>query len=407
MVMGSRGSARGDGANRFRRVWLVPATVVLVVALAGCAGIGMGSGPATASPTASTPPATVEVSPSGQQVRPDAVVQVTVHDGGIQSVVVTSIGDDGDEGDEVDGKVDRSGSIWNSSGVLAPGTTYRVVTTVVDGSGASSEQTETFRTLTPEVTASAQVTPGSDWTVGVGMPVVVDFSRAVTQREAVQEALSVAAKPAVNGAWRWMSATQIQWRPAKYWEPGTKVTVTSDLSSVELAEGVWGRSARDITFRIGDAMVSTVDVAGHTMTVRRNGSEIATIPVTTGRPGLDTRNGIKVIMSRQAKVRMDAATTGIPTTDPDYYDLDVYWAMRLTHSGEFLHAAPWSIESHGHANTSHGCTGMSDKWAQWLYEKSKVGDVVIYTGSPRSLEWGNGYTAWNMDYATWKSGGSA
>ncbi len=33
--------------------------------------------------------------------------------------------------------------------------------------------------------------------------------------------------------------------------------------------------------------------------------------------------------------------------------------MRLTYSGEFIHAAPWSVGSQGSANVSHGCTGMS------------------------------------------------
>ena len=42
--------------------------------------------------------------------------------------------------------------------------------------------------------------------------------------------------------------------------------------------------------------------------------------------------------------------------------------MRLTYSGEFLHAAPWSVGSQGYANVSHGCTGMSTANAQWLYD---------------------------------------
>ena len=55
--------------------------------------------------------------------------------------------------------------------------------------------------------------------------------------------------------------------------------------------------------------------------------------------------------------RMDAATIGIGQDDPEYYDLDdVEYAMRVTYSGEFLHAAPWSVGSQGYANVSHGCT---------------------------------------------------
>ena len=54
--------------------------------------------------------------------------------------------------------------------------------------------------------------------------------------------------------------------------------------------------------------------------------------------------------------------------------------MRVTYSGEFVHAAPWSVASQGHENVSHGCTGMSTANADWLYHMTNVGDVVQYTG---------------------------
>ena len=100
---------------------------------------------------------------------------------------------------------------------------------------------------------------------------------------------------------------------------------------------------------------------------------------------------------------MDAATTGVDPKDPNYYNIVVRYAMRLTWSGEFLHAAPWSVGSQGHANVSHGCTGMSTANAKWMFDHSRIGDVVIYTHSSRPLEWGNGYTAWNMPWGTWST----
>jgi lipoprotein-anchoring transpeptidase ErfK/SrfK len=100
---------------------------------------------------------------------------------------------------------------------------------------------------------------------------------------------------------------------------------------------------------------------------------------------------------------MDAATTGTDPNDPEYYNIKVKYAMRLTYSGEFLHQAEWSVGSQGRANVSHGCTGMSPTNAKWLFDRSKMGDVVVYQGSSRPLEWGNGYTAWDMSYSRWKS----
>jgi lipoprotein-anchoring transpeptidase ErfK/SrfK len=101
---------------------------------------------------------------------------------------------------------------------------------------------------------------------------------------------------------------------------------------------------------------------------------------------------------------MDAATGGTDPNDPEYYRLEVDYAMRVTNSGEFLHAAPWSVASQGRANVSHGCTGMSTANAAWLYANSQVGDVVVYTGSSRPMEPWNGMGLWNVPWDEWSSG---
>ncbi len=78
--------------------------------------------------------------------------------------------------------------------------------------------------------------------------------------------------------------------------------------------------------------------------------------------------------------------------------------MRLTYSGEFLHAAPWSVASQGHENVSHGCTGMSTANAGWLYDHSQIGDVVEYTGSSVHMTLDNGYGDWNESFAPVRPG---
>ena len=134
-------------------------------------------------------------------------------------------------------------------------------------------------------------------------------------------------------------------------------------------------------------MVSTVDMKSHTMTVRRGGQVIRTIPVSTGKPGplTETRYGTKVIIRKEGKVTMDSSTVGIPKGDPDYYKIDTKWNLRVTWTGEYLHSAPWSVRAQGNSNVSHGCVNMSPANAQWMYENSKVGDVVRFTGSNRGL----------------------
>ena len=142
------------------------------------------------------------------------------------------------------------------------------------------------------------------------------------------------------------------------------------------------------------------------MKVFSNGKLLRTIPITTGQqPKFTTRSGIKVIIEKFDSKRMNSETVGIPVDSADGYDIDnVQWAMRVTYSGEFVHAAPWSVGSQGYANVSHGCTGMSTANAGWLYQHSQVGDVVEYTGSNVHMTLDNGYGDWNDSFAAWKAG---
>jgi lipoprotein-anchoring transpeptidase ErfK/SrfK len=100
---------------------------------------------------------------------------------------------------------------------------------------------------------------------------------------------------------------------------------------------------------------------------------------------------------------MDSSTVGIPKGDPDYYNLETKWNLRVTWTGEYLHSAPWSVGSQGSANVSHGCVNMSPANAQWMFENSKVGDVVKFTGSNRAFQPHEGIGVWMYDFAGWKA----
>jgi lipoprotein-anchoring transpeptidase ErfK/SrfK len=182
------------------------------------------------------------------------------------------------------------------------------------------------------------------------------------------------------------------------------VSVTADLAGVQAGADVWGDQDKQVDFSVGRSVVSVVDVTSHVMTVTIDGTVARRIPVTTGKDGFLTRGGTRVISEKLAETRMDAASTGITPDDPEYYNLDVRWAMRMTNSGEFIHAAPWSVAAHGSANVSHGCVGMSTANAQWLFEQSRVGDVVTVVHSTRTLEPGNGLTQWNVSWQDWQAG---
>ncbi|MFN8078831.1 MAG: Ig-like domain-containing protein [Kineosporiaceae bacterium] len=400
-----------------RKGFLAAAALILAVGTSACQpasktaagdgakGSASSSGASTvagASASATTEPAALNLSPASgsTEVRPDRPVTVDVVHGRISRVRLTT-----KDGKQLKGEI--AGSSWRLTDALAPGTTYTLSALGAGEDGTPVSSTSTFTTLRANRLVSTTLIPGDDWTVGVGMPVIVVFSQPVKNKKAAESALTVTSTPSVEGAWRWFSSTEVHWRPKEYWPSGTKVNVVAAMSKVELADGVWGKRTTTSTFTVGRSQILTVDTARHSLTVRQGDKVVRSIPVTTGKAGFRTRNGIKVIMSRESQVRMDAATLGKDKSDPEYYNLLVNWALRLTYSGEFLHAAPWSVGSQGRANVSHGCTGMSTANARWLYDNSLVGDVVVYTGSARALEWGNGYTEWNMSFDKYAAGADA
>jgi Uncharacterized protein conserved in bacteria len=152
-------------------------------------------------------------------------------------------------------------------------------------------------------------------------------------------------------------------------------------------------------------MVSTVDMRAHTLTARRDGVVLRTIPVSTGRPGplTETRSGTKVIIERNSVIVMDSATVGIPKGDPNYYKITTKWNLRVTWTGEFIHSAPWSVNAQGTTNVSHGCTNMSPANAEWMFNNSRMGDIVKFTGSSRAFRPTEGIGVWVYDFVGWQA----
>ena len=394
--------------------WGVLATALALSAgLAGCTstnadetdGPSLGADAAEESPSP-TPESAATISsnlPERGTVGVGRTVKLTASDGTFESVQVTF----GKRDRTLRGSLSADKTTWTAEQRLEPNVRYQVRSVAVDAEGLKTKERQRFRTdpLTLDQQTYPSIAPLAGENVGVGMPVIVQFDVAVTDKASIERHLSVQSSPQQAGAWHWISDHEVHWRPRTYWQPGTQVTVDADINSIPAGRGVFGQLSRTTSFTVGDAMVSKVDVSRHTMQVFRNGTLLRTIPVSAGKPGFTTRSGTKVIIEKFREKRMDAATTGISRDDPEYYNIaDVEYAMRVTYSGEFLHAAPWSVGSQGSANVSHGCVGMSTADAAWLYNLTKRGDVVEVTGSDRYMTLTNGYGDWNASFADYKAG---
>lgn len=395
------------------RPHLVAVVVAAALALTACSGSNAGEAPQAADTPVSTPTETtptesaavVRTSLPAQQRRVpvDHRLELTAEDGTFERVRVRY----GPKHRLLAGELSEDETTWTAQQRLEPGARYRIRTIAVDADGLRTTTRETFRAepLTLEQQTYPSIAPLDGETVGVGMPVIVQFDVAVTDRASIERHLRVESRPRQTGAWHWISDHEVHWRPRAYWQPGTRVTVHADINSVPAGNGIYGQLSRTSSFIVGDAVVAKVDVQAYTMRVYRNGALLRILPISAGKPGFTTRSGTKVIIEKHRTKTMDAATTGISPDDPEYYNIeDVEYALRVTYSGEFLHAAPWSVGSQGSANVSHGCVGMSTADAAWLYGLTKRGDVVETTGSDRWMTLTNGYGDWNVPFAEYRKG---
>jgi lipoprotein-anchoring transpeptidase ErfK/SrfK len=365
--------------------------------------VGGGDPSASATPTNESAARITSSIPAGATgVTVNRSLRLDVTDGTLSTVSVA-----GKTG-TIQGTMSADKLSWQSTSRLQPGETYRVRGVAADKDGHQAVYRARFSTqnlgLDQQTFPSFFPLPGA--TVGVGMPAIIRFDVPVTNKASIEKHLHVTSVPAQPGSFYWVSDTEVHWRPQQYWKAGTKVTVNADIDSIPAGNGVYGQKSRISTFTIGHSMISKVDTRTDTMRVFRDGKLIRTIPITTGQqPKYTTRSGIKVIVEKYRKKRMNSETVGIDPNGPDGYNIaGVEYAMRVTYSGEFVHAAPWSVASQGHANVSHGCTGMSTANAAWLYSQTLIGDVVEYTGTTKPMTLTNGIGDWNLPFGQYQKG---
>ncbi|MFJ6566988.1 Ig-like domain-containing protein [Streptomyces sp. NPDC091292] len=348
--------------------------------------------------------------PTGnQKADPDKPLEVTSKggEGRITDVTATDA-----VGRYVAGELSADGTRWHTTVPLAAAAHYTLHVSTEDKEGAPGNKVITFDTGTPKQKNTLEVSFGPDeGTYGVGQPVIAELSEPVkdaASRKIVERGLKIESKPVVDGAWYWIDDQTLHYRPKEYWPADSKITVRSNLNGIKVADRLWGEETKPLNLTIGDRIIAVTDASAHSMTVYRNGEEINEIPVTTGKPGYETRNGIKVILGKEYFVRMRGTSIGISSSSSDSYDLPVYWATRVTWSGEYVHAAPWSVGSQGAANVSHGCTGMSTGNAAWFFETVKEGDLVkVINSNGEDMDaFGNGYGDWNLDWGDWEEGSS-
>ncbi|EFG64618.1 membrane protein [Streptomyces sp. SPB074] len=403
---------RGSGGGARALLALSLGALLLLVTACGGGGDGDGAvadarngGTVKPSPTLSRAVVSVAPKDGAKDVDTSGALKVSAREGKLTKVEVADT-----KGTAVAGEITGGGTAWRPKLHLAASTTYKVHAVAEDAKGRESVKDTSFTTLVPKNTFLGRFTPEDGSTVGVGMPVSLNFSRGITDPKAVERGIEVTAEPEVEIRHKWYGNDRLDFRPEKYWAPGTKVTLKLSLDGVEGRPGVYGKQAKTVRFTIGRSQVSYVDASAHTMRVTRDGKTVKNIPITAGAPNSTTYNGQMVISEKYEVTRMNGDTVGYGGE----YDIpDVPHAMRLSTSGTFVHGNYWAGPGvFGHQNASHGCVGLRDARgggdsstpASWFFDSSLIGDVVVVSHShDKNIQWWNGLNGWNLPWGEWQS----
>ena len=385
---------------------LIAACLIVPVAWAGVSACSSGESSGKVLADKGTPYAdqlvpkvTATVQDGAVGVPVDQPIALTVAGGVLGSVSMVD-----EAGEAVPGELGAEGVSWSATEPLDYNRRYTLTASAL-GLGGAATETLTFQSHSPENLTMPYLAPLDGEVVGVGQTIAVRFDENIPDRIAAQKAITVTTTPAVEGAFYWVSNREVRWRPRDFWAPGTIVDVAVNTYGTDLGDGLYGQQNRSARFTIGDRVIAEADDNTKTLTIRRNGEIVKTMPISMGKDSTPTPNGVYIIGDRYRELIMDSATYGVPSNSPNGYRLEVDWATQMSYSGVYVHSAPWSVGSQGYANVSHGCLNVSPANAQWFYENTKRGDIVEVTGTLGStLSGTEGLGDWNIPWTVWKAG---
>ena len=365
----------------------------------GLSAAALGAAGCTAVAAKATPAPILVITPANGSsgVVPGAAINVAAKHGKVQDVAVTTASGD------VPGHL--ANGIWQSTRPLATDTSYTVTATAIGTNHKKVTASSTFQTLTPQRLFKAEITTlGTDASVrseivptrqyGVGIPITIMFSRAISNKAAVERAIQLRTSKPVVGAWYWQDDKTVIFRPRQYWPQNTQVTVDGNFDGVQASPGIYGKADVHLSFSIGPSLIVVASTRHHYMNVYYKNRLFGRWPISTGRPGDDTPDGTYLTTFKNNPQHM---------VGPGY-NLWVPWSVDVTYSGDFIHDAFWSVGEQGFVNVSHGCINTSPAHAETYYKMERPGDPVTITGSPAAGTPGNGWTQWFIPWSKWLAG---
>jgi lipoprotein-anchoring transpeptidase ErfK/SrfK len=375
--------------------------LVMAALLAGACGCMSSEAGTNGKNGTKAPDAQVRILPANgdAKARPDQGITVAATGGKLEQVNAVQ------GGKPVTGAFNADHTQWKSTWTLRPGAAYSVNATAKDTKGKAVSAASQFTLQKATQTFGiSDVTPMPGEKVGVGMPIIVTFDKAIANRAFVEKALEIKSDKNDVGAWHWTSDQQVVFRTQKYWQPHQNVTLTAHMAGVRGLRGVYGTTDVTKSFKIGASNITVANAKTHYMKVDHDGV-VKKFPISTGMGTTreyTTTSGIHLTKEKATMVHM--VSPGRKPGDPGYYAEDIPLAVRISDRGEYIHLSPGEFSALGHRNVSHGCVRTSSAGAHWFYSIAQRGDVVDVTGTDRKLEPGNGWTFWEQSWSSWLKG---
>jgi hypothetical protein len=154
-------------------------------------------------------------------------------------------------GDPVTGRLSDHATAWQSLSPLNASRRFTVVATAVGSGGKIVTATSSFATLKPRKAFNAMTLEGYVQHYGVGMPIILNFSRPITRKAAIEKAIQIRTSQHVVGAWYWDGDKTLYFRPRTYWPQDTRVSFDARFNGVQGAPGVYGTHDLTQSFEIG------------------------------------------------------------------------------------------------------------------------------------------------------------
>ncbi|HEX9177023.1 MAG TPA: Ig-like domain-containing protein [Mycobacterium sp.] len=389
-----------NDAPRFTRRRALTALAVGVVApgvLASCLSKSGKQDEAAGPP----PKPTVTLRPGNgtKDVAPTAAIGAEVRDGWFQRVTVTNA-----DGKIVAGALSRDRTSYSVTEPLGYGMKYTWAGSVVGRDGIAVPVNGSFSTVDPTSTVNGQFQLADGQTVGIAVPIILQFDASISDKAAVERALVVTTEPATEGSWAWLpdeaEGSRVHWRTREYYQPGTTVHVDAKLYGVNFGEDAYGAEDVSLNFTIGRRQIVKANAQSHRIQVETDGGVIMDFACSYGeadQPRNVTRSGTHVVSEKYADFYMSNPAAG-------YSNVHERYAVRISNNGEFIHCNPESIGAQGNTNVTNGCINLNLDNAIEYFNSAIYGDPVEVTGTSIQLSYSDGdIWDWAVDWDTWRS----